>query len=100
MTKSVLIIADYTQEDWYSLKDLSEITGLSESMILELIAHDIIKADNQRFSMMQLTRLHKVSRLHRDLEVNLAGVILAMSLMDELEELRAKLSLLDKHLLK
>lgn len=100
MSENIIIVADYAEEASYSLQELSEITGLPQEMILELIAHDIIRAEQEKFNQAQLARLHKAKRLHRDLEINLAGVALAMSLMDELEELRAKLAVLNRHVLK
>lgn len=94
----VIIVADYTQEVWYTLDELSEMTGLSQSMILELIAHDVIQAEKQRVNALQLQRLRKISRLHQDLDINLAGLVLAMNLMDELAALRERLQFMDKHL--
>jgi chaperone modulatory protein CbpM len=94
----VIIVADYTQEVWYTLDELSEMTGLPQSMILELIAHDVIQAEKQRVNALQLQRLRKISRLHQDLDINLAGLVLAMNLMDELAALRERLQFMDKHL--
>jgi len=42
-----------------------------------------------RFSGTSLQRAHIAMRLQRDLEINLAGVALALELMDEIESLRA-----------
>lgn len=99
-TNHVVIVADYTQEVWYSVDELSDMTGLPQAMILELIAHEVIHAEKQRVSALQLQRLHKIRRLHQDLEINLAGLVLAMNLMDELAALRERLQFMDKHLLK
>ncbi|HEU5280702.1 MAG TPA: chaperone modulator CbpM [Gammaproteobacteria bacterium] len=96
---NVIIVADYTQDVWYTLDELSEMTGLSKAMILELIAHDVIQAEKQRVHALQLQRLRKISRLHQDLDINLAGLVLAMNLMDELAALRERLQFMDKHLL-
>lgn len=96
----VVIVADYTQDSWYTLDELADMTGLPKSMILELIAHDIIVAEKERVNAIQLQRLQKISRLHHDLEINLAGLVLAMNLMDELASLRERLQLMDKHWLK
>lgn len=42
-----------------------------------------------RFSGTSLQKAHIAMRLQRDLEINLAGVALALELMDEIESLRA-----------
>jgi chaperone modulatory protein CbpM len=96
----MIIIADYTQEKYYTLEELSEFTGLSTDALLELIAHDIIRQEQERFNVQQLKRLQIATRLQRDLEINLAGVGLALSLMEEIESLRERITLLDKHILK
>lgn len=98
---TMVIIADYTKEEWYTLEELSQLTGLPESALIEWMAHDIIRAEREKqFSIAQLKRLQIAMRLQRDLEVNLAGVGLALTLMDELAALRSELAMLDKHLLK
>ncbi len=96
----MIIIADYTQEKYYTLEELSELTGLSIDALLELIAHDIIRQEQERFNAEQLKRLQIATRLQRDLEINLAGVGLALSLMEEIDSLRERITLLDKHILK
>ncbi len=44
-----------------------------------------------RFSGSALQRARTAMRLQRDLGINLAGVALAMDLLDEIEELRGRL---------
>lgn len=44
-----------------------------------------------RFSGLQLRRARVAVRLQRDLGVNIAGAALALQLLDELDELRARL---------
>ncbi len=44
-----------------------------------------------RFTGVQLRRARVAVRLQRDLGVNIAGAALALQLMDELDELRARL---------
>lgn len=97
---SVIIVADYTQDVWYTIDELADMTGLPSSMILELIAHEVIQAEQQKVHALQLQRLQKIRRLHHDLDINLAGLVLAMNLMDEVAALREKLQLMDRHWLK
>ncbi|MFU8837092.1 MAG: chaperone modulator CbpM [Thiohalomonadaceae bacterium] len=47
------------------------------------------------FSGPDLIRLQRARRLQRDLEVNLAGVALALDLLDELDSLRQRLRQLE-----
>ena len=42
--------------------------------------------------------MHRVIRLQHDLRVNLAGAALALDLLDEIDQLRARLRALDQEL--
>jgi chaperone modulatory protein CbpM len=48
-----------------------------------------------RFSAASLQRARTAIRLQRDLDINLAGVALALQLLDEIDSLRARLRLLE-----
>ncbi len=54
--------------------------------------------DVERLSLDQKTlrRMESAFRLHRDLEINLPGVVLALDLLDELKQLRHELDILRK----
>lgn len=103
--KEIIIIADYTQKSPLSLHELCDICHISDVLVLNFIEHDIISpldrsAESLIFDMAQLKRLQTALRLQRDLEVNLAGIALVLELLDELEELRTKTAMLEKHFLK
>lgn|SRR3990167_3498263 len=105
MTKNIIIIADYTEQSIFSVDELCEICGIKTSLLEELIEYEIlVPIENQPgewvFDMQQLKRLRAALRLQRDLELNLAGVALVMHLLEEMEELRARSELIDRHLLK
>ena len=78
---------------------MSEI--VEADVIIELVSEGVIEvtsvAQNQtredwRFTGLHLHRAKVAMRLHRDLGVNFAGAALALELMDELQALKAKLS--------
>lgn len=62
------------------------IVQLVEEGILEPAGHNPAQ---WRFSGASLQKAHIAMRLQRDLEINLAGVALALDLMDEIESLRS-----------
>ena len=62
------------------------IVQLVEEGILEPAGHNPAQ---WRFSGTSLQKAHIAMRLQRDLNINLAGVALALDLMDEIESLRA-----------
>lgn len=51
--------------------------------------------DEWRFTGIALQRASRALRLQRDLELNLAGVALALDLLDEIDELRLRLRQLE-----
>ena len=105
MKKDIIIIADYTEDVSLSLEEICEICEIQSMMMRDMIAYDIVlprgsEPDEWLFDMAQLKRLRTALRLQRDLELNLAGISLVLHLLEQMEELRARTTILDKHLLK
>lgn len=83
-----------------SLNELSRACASSAEWIIALVEEGALEptthVSNQqqtqwRFSAESLQRARTAMHLQRDLGVNLAGVALAMDLLDEIDELRASL---------
>ena len=78
-----------------SLKDLSRICAVDEQHIVEYVEEGVLQVIEVRsewhFSGDALRRARLAVRLERDLELNLAGVALAVELIEELEQLRRQL---------
>lgn len=80
-----------------SLADFCQACSSTEEWIVDLVEEGILEAEGQdpgrwRFSGVSLIRVHKAMRLHQDLEINLAGVALALELLDEIAELRRQVN--------
>lgn len=76
-----------------TLKDLSRMCAVDERHIVEYVEEGVIHAvtvstNEWYFSGAALRRTRMALRLERDLEINLAGVALALELLDELQRLR------------
>lgn len=76
-----------------TLKDLSRMCAVDERHIVEYVEEGVIHAvavssNEWHFSGAALRRTRMALRLERDLEINLAGVALALELLDELQRLR------------
>jgi len=76
--------------------DMSHACSVSVEQIVELVAEGVLEpvgGDPQewRFRGTSLTRARTAIRLQRDLGVNLAGVALALELLDEIDQLRGRL---------
>jgi chaperone modulatory protein CbpM len=78
-----------------SVRDLSRICAVDERHIVELVHEgvlNVVDADGTewRFTGEALRRARLALRLERDLEINLAGVALALELLEEIEQLRRR----------
>ena len=92
-----LLSGDVLEEDVeLTLADLCHACRLPAERVYELVEESVIEAVGRepggwRFRGVSLHRVHVALRLQRDLGVNLAGAALALDLLEELEQLRARL---------
>jgi len=76
-----------------SLGELSQATELSSQVIIQIVEEGIVDAvgespENWSFTIQAVPLAKRAYRLHKDLDVDWSGIALALSLIDELEELR------------
>jgi len=79
-----------------TVRELSRMCAVEERHIVEYVEEGVlnvaeVSADEWHFSGSALRRTRLALRLERDLELNLAGVALALQLIEELERLRGEL---------
>jgi chaperone modulatory protein CbpM len=79
-----------------TIQDLSRMCAVDERHIVEYVEEGVlnvveINTTEWHFTGAALRRTRLALRLERDLELNLAGVALALELMEELEHLRREL---------
>lgn len=72
----------------YSLEVLSEITGISRQSIVQYQEHGLIPASADDDTVRHLRRME---HLRESYHMNLGGVKLIDSLLDQLDELRTEL---------
>ena len=82
-----------------TLDDLCRACAAQAELLLELVDEGVIEPSGEaqevwRFTGVHLRRARVAVRLQRDLGVNPAGAALALQLMDELDTLRARLTVL------
>ena len=85
-----------------TLNELSRACSISSEWVIELVAEGVLDPIGQeqahwRFSGTSLQRARTAMRLQRDLNINLAGVALALDLMNEIETLRDRLCRFEPH---
>jgi len=87
-------------ESSLTLGELSRCCGVHAEFIVEMVEEGILDPLDRgpgrwRFSGYSLLRVNRALRLRRDLDVNLAGIGLALELIDEINRLRSRLNLLE-----
>ena len=78
-----------------TVKDLSRMCAVDERHIVEFVEEGVLNvveiSSEWHFTGDALRRARLAVRLERDLELNLAGVALAVDLLEELQRLRREL---------
>ena len=79
-----------------TLGEISRACAVHAECIVELVAEGVLLPEGQeprswRFTATHIRRIQIVLRLQNDLGVNLPGAALALELLDEIAELRARI---------
>lgn len=82
------------------LQELCRYCGLNADDVEALVVEGVVEpmagaGGSWHFQAISVARIRRASALHRDLGVNWAGAALALELLDEVEQLRARLRDLD-----
>lgn len=85
-----------------TLGEISRACSVHAEWIIELVDEGIIEPScsdviHWRFAGPCLQRARTALRLEQDLGVNLAGTALVLELMDEIENLRSRVNILDRN---
>lgn len=91
------------EQNALTLSELSRACAVQTGYIIELVDEGLLTPEaaeehepqRWRFTGTQMRRARVALRLQHDLGVNLAGVALALQLLDEVEMLRMRLDILD-----
>ena len=84
------------EEIHLSLRELCDACAVHAEFITELVDEGVIEPSgfdksHWCFSGVSLHRIRSAKRLHQDLGINLAGVALALDLLDEMQLLHTQL---------
>ena len=79
-----------------TLAELCRVCDVSAEQVFELVEYGVVEPQGRqpvrwRFRGVSVKRIRRARRLEQDLGVNLAGVALALDLLEELEQLRMRL---------
>jgi chaperone modulatory protein CbpM len=83
-----------------SLTEISRTCATSTEWIIALVEEGAIEPEGTepaewRFAGSSVQRVQTAIRLQRDLDINAAGVALALELLEEIETLRARLAVFE-----
>lgn len=91
------------EEKAISLDELCQCCNLPTEQLIIMIEHGIIEPletsiaiSHWTFPGNSLVRVQRALRLQRDLDINLAGAVLAVELLDEIKELRQLVAFLKR----
>ncbi len=91
------------ESDRLSLVKLCRYCSLPAENVIKMVEQGVIDPidasisyTHWQFSSTSLLRIQTALRLQRDLEVNLAGAVLALELLDEIKQLRQKVDFLQR----
>ncbi len=81
-----------------SLNEFCRVCTHQSEWIIEMVEYGILEPqgstpDDWRFPAASLDRARRAMRLHQDLQINMAGIALALQLMDELNNLRTQVNI-------
>lgn len=81
--------------------EVCERCHVPEAWLLDVLEHGLfhdkgVPSTNMTFHYTMLPRLQAALRLQRDLELNVSGVVLAMELLEKIDALNAKLTVLQR----
>lgn len=103
--KRLIPIGEILDENFeLTLTELAQRGSVRIELIIELVQEGVLepqgeKPEQWRFTGPDLIRLHRALNLQRDLELNLPGIALAIDLLEELDDLRAKIERMERHML-
>lgn len=103
MNKEQVLVGMLIEDtSYFSFQEVCERYHIPKELLAEMIEYGLFSpqsapVEQYYLSPRDLKRLESAFRLHRDLEVNLPGVALALDLLEQLEEMRSELEIMRKH---
>lgn len=86
----------------YSFVEVCHRYHIPKELLIEIIEQGLFSNQSSELEQIaldqkSLQRLETAFRLHRDLDINLPGVVLALELLEEIDTMRHELDILHKH---
>lgn len=98
--QAVVDIEVLSKDDMYTLTEVCMICHLDEGVVQKYLEYGVVvheeKSEETSFRQSQLDRLLRARRLQEDLELNHAGVALALDLLDTIARLKQDIAWLKR----
>lgn len=103
MTTKIHTVTILDETVTFTLSELSQSCDVPADLIIDMVELGLLEPtgkspDEWHFTSAQLRRSKTAIRLREDLGINLPGAALALDLLDELQELRQQINLLEHQL--
>lgn len=97
MAKTEIVGVLLDEDIELAMDEICEACSVSSSWVIELVEEGVLEptgstASEWRFSGVSLARAQTAVRLQRDLDINIAGVALALELIEEIQGLRQRIA--------
>lgn len=102
MSKDNILIGVLIEESQtFSCTEICHKYNIPEELLEELMEQGLFsnqstEIKNLRLNQKELHRIEAAFRLHQDLEINIPGVVLAIELLEQIEQLNDELTVLGK----
>ena len=101
-TKQIIIGVLIEEHSTLSFEEVCHRYNIPKELLIEMIEYGLFSSpsptiENTQLKLKDLHRLESAFRLHKDLDINLPGVAVALDLLEELQQLRTELNILRKH---
>ncbi len=94
-SQDLILISDALEEHWLSLHEFCILSELAAEQVQTLIGEGFLEPANAqpewRFTPGSLARTRRLLRLRQDLELDWSGAVLAVELLEQMEQLRRRL---------
>lgn len=93
--EDIILISDTIEDHWLKLSEFCELCQLQIEQVEELIDTGFLEPASQRpewrFTPGSLVRTRRLLRLRQDLELDWSGAVLAVELLEQMDQLRRRL---------
>jgi chaperone modulatory protein CbpM len=91
----IILISDASEDHWLKLSEFCALSELEAEQVEHLIGEGFLEPASAqpewRFTPGSLARTRRLLRLRQDLELDWSGAVLAVELLEQMEQLRRRL---------